>query len=95
MAIDQLLILAAGFFVVELLNTSVGHASACVYWASMALPGVAPATMTCRISVEYSCSVFRVYRFGRARLSKDGFSRLNLLRQPPSSVLAVHFLLFR
>jgi uncharacterized membrane protein YfcA len=43
--VDQALVLAVAFFAAAVLYASVGHAGASAYLASMALVGVAPATM--------------------------------------------------
>jgi uncharacterized protein len=67
MAVDQLLILAAAFFVVALLYTSVGHAGASGYLASMALVGLAPATMRpVALALNILVASLTVYRFSRA-----------------------------
>jgi uncharacterized membrane protein YfcA len=70
-AIDQLLILAAGFFVIALLYTSVGHAGASGYLAAMALLGVAPAAMRpVALVLNILVASFTVYRFSGAGFFK-------------------------
>lgn len=67
MAVEQLTLLGAAFFVVALLYTSVGHAGASGYLASMALVGLAPATMRpTALVLNILVAIFTVYRFGRA-----------------------------
>ncbi len=71
MAVDQLLVLAVAFFLVALLYTSVGHAGASGYLASMALVGIAPATMRpVALTLNILVASFTVYRFNHAGLVK-------------------------
>jgi uncharacterized membrane protein YfcA len=67
MPTDQLLILLAAFFTVALLYSSVGHAGASGYLASMALVGLAPATMRpTALVINILVATFTVYSFTRA-----------------------------
>jgi uncharacterized protein len=67
MSVEQLLLLGAAFFVVAFLYTSVGHAGASGYLASMALVGIAPATMRpTALVLNILVAAFTVYRFSRA-----------------------------
>jgi uncharacterized protein len=71
MAVDQLLVLAVAFFLVALLYTSVGHAGASGYLATMALVGIAPATMRpVALTLNILVASFTVYRFNHAGFVK-------------------------
>jgi uncharacterized protein len=67
MATTDLVILAAAFFGVAALYSSVGHAGASGYLAAMALLGVAPATMRpVALVLNILVASLTVYRFSRA-----------------------------
>ena len=64
----ELIVLAAAFFVVATLYTTVGHAGASGYLAMMALVGVAPEVMRpTALTLNILVAVITVYRFRRAR----------------------------
>jgi len=68
MTLTEPLILCAAFFVVATLYTTVGHAGASGYLATMALIGLAPETMRpTALTLNILVSGFAVYRFRRAR----------------------------
>jgi len=65
---QQLMILCAAFFVVAALYTTVGHAGASGYLATMALVGLAPESMRpLALTLNIFVAAFTVYRFRRAR----------------------------
>jgi uncharacterized membrane protein YfcA len=64
---EQLLILLPAFFVLAALYTSVGHAGASGYLASMALVAVAPETMRpTALALNILVAAFTLYRFAKA-----------------------------
>lgn len=64
----EVAILASAFFVVAVLYTSVGHAGASGYLATMALVGVAPEVMRpTALTLNILVAAITVYRFRRAR----------------------------
>ena len=64
----EIVILAAAFFVVATLYTTVGHAGASGYLATMALVGVAPEVMRpTALALNILVAAITVYRFRRAR----------------------------
>ena len=68
MELQDALILAASFFVVATLYTTVGHAGASGYIAMMALVGLAPETMRpTALTLNILVAAFTVYRFHSAR----------------------------
>jgi uncharacterized membrane protein YfcA len=68
MELQDTLILAASFFVVATLYSTVGHAGASGYLAMMALVGLAPETMRpTALTLNILVSAFTVYRFRQAR----------------------------
>jgi uncharacterized membrane protein YfcA len=65
------LILAGAFFVVAALYTTVGHAGASGYLATMALVGIAPEVMRpTALTLNILVAAITVYRFRRARFFK-------------------------
>jgi uncharacterized membrane protein YfcA len=68
MELHEAAILAASFFVVAMLFTTVGHAGASGYLAMMALVGIAPEAMRpTALTLNILVSAFTVYRFRQAR----------------------------
>ncbi len=68
MELQDTLILAASFFIVATLYTTVGHAGASGYLAVMALVGLAPETMRpTALTLNIVVALFTVYRFRQAR----------------------------
>ena len=68
MEMQHAVILAASFFVVAALYTTVGHAGASGYLAMMALVGLAPETMRpTALALNILVAAFTVYRFRQAR----------------------------
>ena len=68
MELQDTLILAASFFVVATLYSTVGHAGASGYLAMMALVGLAPETMRpTALTLNILVAAFTVYRFRQAR----------------------------
>jgi len=68
MAVDDPLLLALLFFVVASLYTTVGHAGASGYLATMALVGVAPAVMRpTALALNILVAALTSYRFRKAR----------------------------
>jgi hypothetical protein len=68
MELQDTLILAASFFVVATLYSTVGHAGASGYLAMMALVGLAPETMRpTALALNILVAAFTVYRFHSAR----------------------------
>ncbi|HUF80268.1 MAG TPA: sulfite exporter TauE/SafE family protein [Burkholderiales bacterium] len=68
MEIHQVAILAASFFIVATLYTTVGHAGASGYLAMMALAGLAPETMRpTALTLNIIVAALTVYRFHHAR----------------------------
>lgn len=68
MELQDALILAASFFVVATLYSTVGHAGASGYLAMMALVGLAPETMRpTALTLNILVAAFTVYRFRQAR----------------------------
>jgi hypothetical protein len=64
----EVAILCASFFVVATLYTTVGHAGASGYLATMALLGLAPEVMRpAALTLNILVAAFTVYRFRRAR----------------------------
>jgi uncharacterized membrane protein YfcA len=64
---EQLLILLPAFFVLAALYTSIGHAGASGYLASMALVAVAPETMRpTALALNILVAAFTLYRFAKA-----------------------------
>ena len=68
MELQTALLLAAGFFIVATLYTTVGHAGASGYLAMMALVGLAPEVMRpTALTLNILVAAFTVYRFRQAR----------------------------
>ena len=68
MELQDAAILAASFFVVATLYSTVGHAGASGYLAMMALVGLAPETMRpTALTINILVAAFTVYRFRQAR----------------------------
>jgi uncharacterized protein len=68
MELQDVVILAASFFVVATLYSTVGHAGASGYLAMMALVGLAPETMRpTALTLNILVAAFTVYRFRQAR----------------------------
>ncbi len=68
MELQDAIILAASFFVVATLYSTVGHAGASGYLAMMALIGLAPETMRpTALTLNILVAAFTVYRFRQAR----------------------------
>ena len=68
MSITEVTVLALAFFVVATLYTTVGHAGASGYLATMALVGVAPEVMRpTALTLNILVAIITVYRFRRAR----------------------------
>lgn len=68
MELHQAAVLGVAFFLVATLYTTVGHAGASGYLATMALAGVAPSVMRpAALTLNILVAAFTVYRFRRAR----------------------------
>ena len=68
MGIDDTIILSLLFFVVAILYSTVGHAGASGYLATMALVGIAPAVMRpTALALNILVAMLTSYRFRRAR----------------------------
>lgn len=68
MEAHEILVLAASFFIVAALYTTVGHAGASGYLAMMALAGLAPETMRpTALTLNIIVAALTVYRFHHAR----------------------------
>ncbi len=68
MTVTEIVILAFAFFVVATLYTTVGHAGASGYLATMAIVGVAPEVMRpTALTLNILVAAITVYRFRRAR----------------------------
>ncbi len=68
MEAHEILVLAASFFIVAALYTTVGHAGASGYLAMMALTGLAPETMRpTALTLNIIVAALTVYRFHHAR----------------------------
>jgi len=68
MSVDETLTLSALFFLVATLYSTVGHAGASGYLATMALVGIAPATMRpTALALNILVATLTSYRFRRAR----------------------------
>ena len=69
MTLTQLIVLGLAFFAVAMLYTTVGHAGASGYLATMALVGAAPDVMRpTALTLNILVAAIAVYRFRRARL---------------------------
>ncbi|MGH8617111.1 MAG: sulfite exporter TauE/SafE family protein [Burkholderiales bacterium] len=68
MSVEVLMLIAAAFFVVAVLYTTVGHAGASGYLAVMAIAGLAPEVMRpTALALNIVVASITVYRFRRAR----------------------------